>query len=681
MSNPILNYKEFPPYDQINASQFEEAVLEIIKEAKENYEKIYNLKEPRTFENTVLPIIAMDEKIGKVITPISQLFSVMATKEVREEFEKAQRHLITFSNEVSMDKRYSDLFKDYSQTAEAKALQGERKRHLDNVLKGLKLSGAFLNDEDKEKMKAINLELHKNSLAFSNNVISTTFNLELNDEADLAGLPEDIIKAAEEKAKALKDEIKEDTKWVFNLDMPSYLPFMKYSDRSDLRKILWEKTMTKATAEGIDNRPIIQEIIRLKKEKAKLLGFNTFAELSLETKMAKSPKEVMTFLDRIANDVSEIALKEKEEIKDLIKEKTGEKPAEIMPWDNAYWSNKLKEEKYSFDENTVKEYFEAENTLKGLFNICETIYGITFEKIDNIPTWHKDVTTYKIFDRDKNLRSYVYVDLFPRTSLKRSGAWMNGFVSGQRLKGKEVIPQVGVHCNFTEPVGDKPALLSYSEAQTLFHEFGHALHGALSMTELASLAGTSVKWDVVELPSQFMENFLRNKKSLSLVTKHYKTGEAMPEELMDKLIESNGFMKASFTRTQITYGMFDLTLHHTAMLDAEIPNAHEVYKETHLKYSMSPYIENTYFETAFSHIFAGGYAAGYYSYMWANILEADAFSLFEEQETVLDPKAGKLFMENILEKGDSEDMNILFERFRGRPVSDEALLKRLGIEK
>ena len=351
-----------------------------------------------------------------------------------------------------------------------------------------------------------------------------------------------------------------------------------------------------------------------------------------------------------------------------------------MPWEISYWTNKLKEKKYSFNENEVSEYFTADNTLQAFYNIANNLYGIKFEKIDNIPVWHKDVTTYKLLDEDDELRAYVYVDLYPRTGQKRPGAWMSGIVSGMNYNGKRIIPQVGVHCNFTPPIGDKPALLRYDEVTTLFHEFGHALHGALSKTQFSATSGTNVKWDVVELPSSFHENFVKTKESLKMIAKHYKTGESMPDELMDKLLNANDFMRATGARRQITFGMFDMILHHTASMEDEMPLAHEISKEMSIKYNNAPYIEDSYSEAGFSHIFAGGYSAGYYSYMWANILDADAFSLFKEKDSVLNRDAGKRFMENILEKGDSEDMNVLFEKFRGRPVSDKALLERLGIK-
>ena len=679
MQNPLLANEEFARYDLIKAEHFVPATEEIIKLSKEKFRKIVEIKGQRTFDNTVLPMLEMEEALSKVVTPMSQLFSLMATPEVMAEFEKAQKLLTSFYNELSMDKDNYRIFKEFAATEEAKAFTGERKKYMEDTMKGFKLSGAELSDEDKKKLKALNMELSNLSIQFSNNVIKSVFNLVIKDKKDLAGLSEDIIRGAHAKAKMLKlDEGKEDI-WVFNLDYPSMLPFMKYSENDELRKLLWTKNMTKAIDEDKDNRPVIQKILELKKKKANLLGFKTYAELSLETKMANSPQEVMDFLDDIAVKAADIAKGEMQELIDLKNSVTGESCTTIMPWELAYWSNKLKEKKYSYNEDEVREYFEVNNALKGMFNIFNKLYGIKFEKVEGIAVWHESVSLYKIIDESDELRAYVFIDLYPRTGLKRPGAWMNSIVGAKNDKNGKVIAQVGVHCNFSEPIGDKPALLTYDELQTLYHEFGHALHGALSKTELSATGGTSVCWDVVELPSTFHENFVRTKESLKTFTKHYKTGEQMPEELMDKLLKSNDFLRASGAMRQITFGMFDMSLYHTEALKDETPDAHEVYKQIHAKYSLTPFIEGTYFETAFSHIFAGGYSAGYYSYMWANILDADAFSKLEEGGKILDREVGRSFMENILEMGSSEDMNILFERFRGRAVSNKPLLKRLGL--
>ncbi len=680
MKNPLLAKEYFAQYDKIKAEHFVPATEVIIKEAKERTKKLIALKGARTFGNTMIPAMELSEDISAVISPMGQIYSLMSDDKVNAEYQKAMQLLTQFSNEMSMDPANYKMYKDYSKTADAKKLKGERKRHLDNVMKSFVLSGAELNDKDKDKLKKINLELTQLSLKYSDNVTKSVFNLVIKNKKDLAGLPEDVIIGAKEKAKQLKLDEKGKDVWVFNLDMPSYLPFMKYSENDKLKEKLWREYFKRATEGGLDNRPLIVKILKLRKEKANLLGFKTYANYSLETKMAESPEVVMNFLDNIATKVEKISKKEYKEIIELRNKTKKIKSDVMMPWEMSYWSNKLKEEKYSFNENEVSEYFEANNTIQGFFDITGKIYGLKYEKVTGVPVWHRDVTVYKIFDEKKNLRSYLFIDLYPRTGMKRPGAWMNQYVSGKTLKGKETIPQVGVHCNFTPPVGKKPSLLRFDEVTTLFHEFGHALHGALSKTELSSTSGARVKWDVVELPSSFHENFATSKEGLKIITKHYKTGKTMPATLMNRLVKSNNFMEAINTRRQITFGMFDMSLHHTESMKKTIPSAHDVYKKMYVKYNEMPFIEDSYMEAAFSHIFAGGYAAGYYSYMWANILDADAFSAFEEKKNILDREMGRKFMENILEKGDSEDMNILFAKFRGRPVSEKPLLKRLGIK-
>jgi peptidyl-dipeptidase Dcp len=680
MKNPLLSKEYFAQYDKIKAEHFVPATEAIIKEAKERTKKLIALKGARTFENTIIPSMELSEDLSAVISPMGQIYNLMASDKVNAEYQKSMQMLTQFSNEMSMDPKNYKMYKDYSKSADAKKLKGERKRHLENVLKGFILSGAELDEKDKSKLKKINLELTQLSLKYSDNVTKSAFNLVIRDKKDLKGLPEDAVTGAKEKAKQLKLEEKGKDVWVFNLDMPSYLPFMKYSESDKLREKLWREYFKRATEGDLDNRPLIVKILKLKKEKANLLGFKTYANYSLETKMAESPEVVMTFLDNIATQVETISKKEYKEIIELRNKTKKMKSDVMMPWEMPFWSNKLKEEKYSFNEKEVSEYFEAKSTIQGFFDITGKIYGLKYEKVEGIPVWHKDVTVYKIFDEKKRLRSYLFIDLYPRTGLKRPGAWMNQYVSGKTLKGKETIPQVGVHCNFTPPVGKKPSLLRFDEVTTLFHEFGHALHGALSLTELSSTSGARVKWDVVELPSSFHENFATSKEGLKIITKHYKTGKTMPAALMTRLVKSNNFMEAINTRRQITFGMFDMSLHHSESLKKKMPTAHEVYKKMYKKYNEMPYIEDSYMEAAFTHIFAGGYAAGYYSYMWANILDADAFSAFEEKKNILDREMGRKFMENILEKGDSEDMNVLFKKFRGRPVSEKPLLKRLGIK-
>jgi len=680
-TNPLLFESEFPRYDIIEAKHFVPALEYTLKEAQIEFDAIIANNEERNFINTINKELDVHDKISKVMMPMSQLYSLMASDEIVAEFTKVQQIITKFTNDLMLDENYYKVFKDYSNTEEGKKLTGERKRYLDKQMLSFRLSGAELDNDQKIRFKEIQLELSDLSLKFQNNLLNSTYDLIIDNKDDLAGIPENALTAAREMAKANKELDKNKELWQFNLDMPSYIPFIEYADNDDLRKKLWHKRMNQGTAEDKNNLVIIDEILKLRKETAIMLGYNTYAEVSLENKMANSPEEVMDFLDGVAIDIKDNAIGEMKEVIDFKKKYTkDENISEIMPWEIAYWGNKLKEEKYSYNENEVRNYFVADNCINGMFEIAGKLFGLSFEEVNNIPVYHKAVKNYKVIDSDGTLLSYLLVDIYPRTKLKRGGAWMNQFVNPKKDEGgKRNIPQVGIHCNFTPPTGDLPALLSFDEVQTLFHEFGHSLHGALGQSELSPMSGTNVLWDVVELPSSFMENFVKNKDGLKIFAKHYKTDEIIPDDLVDKIIKSEDFMKAFGTRRQVSMGMFDLLLHHNK---EENPiDVHKLQEVMHNKYNHVRFFEDTYFEAGFAHIFAGGYSAGYYSYMWANILEADAFSLFEEgEESVLDTSKGASFRKNILEMGNSEDMNILFERFRGRKISKNALLKRFGIE-
>lgn len=679
-NNPLLEDVKFPRYDLIKSEHFVPAITFILEEAKIEFDDLIAVKGERTFKNTLVPDMEIGERIQRIVIPMSQLFSLMATEDIVKEFTIVQKKLTKFNNDIMLDENYYRIYKEYSDTDEAKNLTGERKRFFDKTMLGFKLAGAELTEDKKVRFKEIKLRLSDLSLDFQNNLLNSVFDLVIDNKEDLAGIPDNAVSAARESAINSADLDKEKELWLFNLDMPSYLPFMQYADNDELRKKLWKARITQASTEDKNNPLIIDETLRLRKEMAKMLGYKTFAEISLEKKMANSPEEVMDFLEGVASKIKDSAIEEMNEVikfkKNYIKDTS---ITEILPWEIGYWSNKLKEEKYSYNENEVRNYFKAENCVNGMFEIAGKLFSLKFEEITDIPTYHKDVKNYKIMESDGKLIAYLLVDLYPRTKLKRGGAWMNQFVSSKKNEnGNRLVPQVGIHCNFTPPTKDTPALLSFNEVQTLFHEFGHSLHGALGMSELSAMSGTNVLWDTVELPSTFMENFVRNKDGLNIFAKHFETGEIIPAELVEKLIKSEDFMKAVGTRRQVSLGMFDMLLHHD-INDSDI-DVHKLQEEVHNKYSHTRYFDDTYFEAGFAHIFAGGYSAGYYSYMWANILEADAFSLFEEgNDSVLDTKKGASFRKNILEMGNSEDMNILFEKFRGRKVSKDALLKRFGI--
>ena len=679
-NNPLLSNEIFPRYDLIKSEHFVPAIEYLLEISKKEYNELISFRGERTFKNTVNLELDIRERISKVTMPMSQLFSLMATDDIIKEFTIVQKLLTKFYSELMLDENYYQVFRDYSETAEAKELSGEKRRYLDDKMLSFKLSGAQLSDDKKVRFKEIKLKLSDLSLSFQNNLLSSVFDLVIDNKDDLKGLPQNVIDAARETALSNPGLDKSKDLWVFNLDMPSYLPFMQYADNDSLRKKMWKERINQATTEDKNNPRVIDETLKLRKELSNLIGYKTYADVSLENKMANSPEEVMDFLDGVASQIKDSAVEEMNEVISFKKRYTGNNDiVEILPWEVGYWSNKLKEEKYSYNENEVRKYFKAENCVNGMFEIAGKLFSLKFEEILDIPKYHDDVKNYKVMESNGKLLAYLLIDLYPRTKLKRGGAWMNQFVSSKKNdEGNRVVPQVGIHCNFTPPSGDTPALLSFDEVQTLFHEFGHSLHGALGQSELTAMSGTHVLWDVVELPSTFMENFVRNKDGLKIFARHYETGELIPDDLIEKLIKSEDFMKAVGTRRQVSLGMFDMLLHHDK--NEKMIDVHKLQEEVHNKYSHTRYFDDTYFEAGFAHIFAGGYSAGYYSYMWANILEADAFGLFEEGDnSVLDSVKGASFRKNILEMGNSEDMNILFERFRGRKVSKDALLKRFGI--
>lgn len=698
-NNPLLDYgfknQEFAPYAQIKAEHIVAAIKTAIEKAKTRLEEILAVdKSSLDFNNTLYAFIEFEEIIGKIWTPVENLLSLKGEKEIRDAANEARPLVVEFYNNYSLDPRVYDLVKAYAQTDEAKNLQGEKKRHLENTLLDFKLSGAELEGDEKEEFKKLNLKLSDLTQKFSDNATDSKFEMILSKE-DMDGLPEDAIEAAKLKAdefrkEAGKDKVPADS-YIINLDYPSYGPFMKFSTRGDLRKKLYFSYLNKATenanggllekeTKDLNNKDLIKEIFSGKLAKAKLLGFKNYAELSLQTKMAPSPEEVKTFLERLADKSKALAQKEYQELvkyqKEIGYENTEADPEKIMPWDKEYLSEKLRKAKFDFDTNLTKPYFELESTVKGMFDIARKIFNIDFVKSTKIETWHDDVDVYQVTNPDGSIIGTFHMDLFPR-DIKRQGAWVMPLVAACTNKdGSKTKPQCTLSCNLTKPTESQPSLLNHLEVTTLFHEFGHAIHHLLSKVELEPLSGTSVEWDFVELPSQLQENFCWERESLETFAKHYKTGEAIPNELLDKMLKARNFNEGLACTRQNEFGLFDLAVY---MTEGELKDPNEIFKDIVAKYGIFDFIEGTNFPCAFSHIFAGGYSAGYYSYKWAEVLEADAFSRFQD-EGVLNPQVGQEYREKILEKGDSEAPMELFKSFMGREPSEDALLKRMGLE-
>lgn len=680
LDNPLLSKEEFTPYSQIKAEHVLPALKEAISQAEEILEKtIHQNQDELNFENTMVAFIEMEELIENVWTPVENLLSLMGTQDIREAAEEARPLMIEFFNKYALDERVYKLVKRYAETEEAKSLTGEHKRYLETTIRDFRLSGAELNESDKARFKELNLKGSELSQRFSNNVTDSKFELIITDPKDLSGLPEDIIDMAKEKADELRQE-KEipEGAWVFNLDYPSFGPFMKFADNSELRKKIYFEYLNKGTRDSKNNKDLIKKIFDIKTEKAKLLGYNNYAEVSLETKMAKDPSKVKAFLERLASKVKDLAQKEYKALVKFQKESGYQNlindPETVQLWDKEYLSEKLRKKEYAFDTNLLKQYFELEHCIQGMFNIAQEIFGIDFELQENSELWHEDVRFYLVKDKSGAAIGNFYLDLHPR-AIKRGGAWMMPLTQGHELKnGSYRKPQAVCSCNLTK---GKPALLNHIELVTLFHEFGHALHHLLTKAKLSPMAGTNVEWDFVELPSQLYENWAWEKESLQSFAKHYETEEIIPDDLVDKLKKSRIFNEGLACIRQLEFSLFDLNIYTKEELK-DYQEVFDTYNDLVKEYGIFDLLEGTNFPCSFEHIFAGGYSAGYYSYKWAEVLEADVFSRFEK-EGILSSKVGHEYREKILEKGDTEPPENLFKDFMGREPSEEALLARMGL--
>jgi len=694
--NPLLNYQEFVPYEQISAQIIEEAVIQRVETARAKLEEIVKIDPNNlSFKNTLFEFIELDNMVEKVWNPVQNLLSLMGSEEIREVANKTRPIIVQFYNDYSLDERVYKLVKDFSQSEAAQNLSHEEKRHLENTLTGFKLSGAELEGEAKEEFKKLNLELSELSQKFSDNATDSKFELIVKDE-DLEGLSNDVIQTAKELAneyrKKLGSEKIPENAAIFNLDYPSYGPFMKFSTKSKLKKLFYENYLRKGTAQAnrgllgtkedsLDNEILIEKIFKAKLRKSHLLGFKNYAELSLQTKMAPSPQKVKEFLQRLASKAKLLAQQENQELIEFQKEINYQNSendfSKVYPWDKEYLSEKLREKKYAFDTNLTKPYFELEQTITGMFNIATTLFNIEFKTNEQIEKWHKDVTVYEVFENQEKIGTF-YMDLFPR-DIKRGGAWVMPLVQAcENIHGEKILPQCTLSCNLTKPSKEQPSLLNHTEVTTLFHEFGHALHHLLSKVKLEPLSGTNVEWDFVELPSQLNENFVWEKESLQSFAKHFQTKEAIPDELLESMLKARTFNEGLACIRQLEFGLFDLAIYMIEKQE-DFEQPLEIFKKIVTQIGVNEVWQGTNFPCAFSHIFAGGYSAGYYSYKWAEVLEADAFSRFQN-EGVLNPQVGLEYKKAILEKGDSQKPMELFVEFMQREPREEALLQRMGLE-
>ncbi|MCT4663795.1 MAG: M3 family metallopeptidase [Flavobacteriales bacterium] len=676
MNNPLLHktqtLHDTPAFDLIKNEHFIPAFHEAIKAAKADIKFIENNEEAPTFENTIEAL----EFAGMQLDRISSIFFNLNSAETNEEIQKIAQEisplLTDFGNDINLSEKLFGRIKIVFENTNQKELCEEKKTLLNQRYKSFVRNGALLNESDKEQLRTIDKELAKTKLTFGENVLasSNAFELWIDHENDLDGLPKQAIATAKMMAeqKGKKDQ------WLITLDYPSYIPFMTYANNRDLRKKLALAFGQRAFGDNeFDNRKHIQKIVSLRHKRAELLGYESHAHFVLEERMAETPENVMNFLDDLKSKSMPFANKEFKELQSFAEKTDGIK--DFQSWDGAYYTEKLKQEKFDFDEEALKPFLPLEQCEKGMFYLAETLFDLKFELQENITTYHQDVNAYEVFNKDGEFVSVFYTDYFPRPG-KRQGAWMTSYKNQWKKNGENSRPHVSIVCNFTPPTGETPSLLTFNEFTTLFHEFGHALHGMLANTEYPSLSGTNVFWDFVELPSQMLENWCYEKEMLDKIAFHYQTKEPIPFDLVEKIKESATFMEGMKTVRQLSFGFLDMTWH---FLKPENKTVEEIEKEAFSSTQLYPYNSKTLMSTAFSHIFQGGYSSGYYSYKWAEVLDADAFEFFKEKG-IFNKDVSQLFKENILEKGGTEPPMTLYKRFRGQEPSSVALLKRAGLQ-
>lgn len=670
--NPLLQDFNTPPFSQIKEEDYKPAIKEAIQIAKDEIDAIVENSEAPTFENTT---VALDNT-GNKLDRATSIFFNLNSAETNEEIQKIAKDISPWLSEFRNDMILNEgLFKRvktvYDQLPDLN-LTPEQEMLLDKQYKSFARNGANLNETDKAELRKIDAELAKLSLQFGEHVLAETnaFELLITHEDDLAGLPESAKEAAKELANSKGKE-----GWMITLDYPSYIPFMTYADNRELRKKLAIAFGKKGFQQNeYNNEQIVKDIVTLRHKRANLLGYKTHAHFVLEERMAETPEKVMEFLNELLEKAKPAAQREFDNLEAYAKKLDG--IDQLQKWDGAYYSEKLKKELFNLDQELLKPYFKLENVIDGVFTVANKLYNLQFEEIDTIDKYHEDVKTYAVTDTDGNFVSYFYADFHPRPG-KRNGAWMTSYKSQYRSNGTNERPQVSIVCNFTKPTQTKPSLLTFNEVTTLFHEFGHALHGMLANTTYKSLSGTSVSWDFVELPSQVLENWCYEKEALELFAKHYETGAIIPMEYVEKIKESASFHEGMQTLRQLSFGLLDMSWH-SGDSPETITDVKEFETNAFAETKLYPDVAENCMSTSFSHIFQGGYSAGYYSYKWAEVLDADAFEYFKE-EGIFNKEVADKFKNNVLSKGGTEEPMELYKRFRGREPKPDALLRRAGL--
>lgn len=676
-TNPFLSKISTPfhtaPFDKITISDYEPAFEEGMKIHNAEIEKIISNPQAPTFANTIEALERSGELLSHVSTVFFNLNSAESNDEMMNLSQKISPKLTEHANNINLNEKLFARVKSVYEKRDKLNLTTEQKKLLENTFDGFEKNGANLSGKDKETFRKLSTELSQATLNFGQNVLKETnaYLLVLTDKNDLAGLPADVVDAAALKAKQKKKE-----GWAFDLSMPSYLGLMKYSTRRDLREKLFRAYNSKCMQGGdFDNREIIKKIATLRMQIAQLMGYTDYAAYALKNRMAKNSDNVYQLLNQLLAAYKPVAVKEYEAVQTYARE-VEKSDFTLMPWDWAFYAEKLKDAKYSLNDEMMRPYFELEQVKKGVFGLATRLYGLTFKKNSQIPVYHPEVEAFEVYDAQNKFIAVLYTDFHPRPG-KRNGAWMTEYKGQRKVNGTDERPHVSIVMNFTRPTATKPALLSYDEVHTFLHEFGHSLHGMLTECTYESLSGTNVYRDFVELPSQVMENWLSEKEFLDQFAMHYQTHEKMPEELIKKIKASQNYNVAYGALRQLNFGFLDMAWH-----TLKTPYTGDVMEfETKAcdKTRVMPVVDGVGISPAFNHIFAGGYAAGYYSYKWAEVLDADAFSVFKAKG-IFNPEVAKSFRENVLKNGGTEDPMVLYKRFRGQEPTIDALLKRTGVK-
>ena len=671
--NSLLNPNKQPfdtvPFKDIQTSDFMSAIQFSLQEAVQNIEKITRNPNPADFSNTILALEMSSEKLDRVSTVYFHLFGSESDKDFQALASQISPILANYNNDIMLDKELFNRVKSVFDQLSS-SMKKQDKKLTEVWYKDFIRNGANLGEDEKAKLRKLDAELSTLSPQFQNNNLNATNSYELwLKEEDLVGLPEISINGAKIDAtnKGKPDD------WLITLQMPSFQPFITFSSNRDLRKEIMSAFSRKCNGDDFDNTSIIKKIVKLKHKRARLLGFDNFADYILEKRMAENQNNIMNFLDDLYESCFALAKTELDQVKKIAFELDGIK--NLQKWDFAYYSEKLKKKLYDFDDDALRPYFKSDNVVKGVFEVAKKLYGLDFKLLDNVQTYHEDVNVYEVLSDKSEHVGILYEDLFPRET-KRSGAWMNELRSQGMHNGKIERPHVTFTCNLTKPTEAQPSLLTYREVETIFHEFGHCLHGLLSNSDYSSISGTSVFWDFVELPSQIMENWVAEKETLHIFAHHYETGELIPDHLIKKIKSSKNFLSATSYLRQLSLGYLDMAWYGQ---DNDVGDVEDFENKALSKTSLLSPIKGASTSCSFGHIFAGGYSAGYYSYKWAEVLEADAFEKFKE-DGIFNRETAESFRENILSKGNQDHPMNLFKAFRGREPLIDPLLKRDGLK-